>query len=218
MTLSPSAASSGRSSGQRPSGRRRARFSPFVRQVFLYLLGLIPAVSDIVRGEMNALGPNPVSFCLHDFGLWAFRFLLLSLAVSPLRRFARRDFMVYRRPLGLLAFTYAALHVVFYVGVTRHFDGRVLRGDFTTRPFLIFGMLTFLILLVLSLTSTRKAIMMLGRRWTRLHKLVYPAMCLACIHFALAFKTWHVEPFLYAALAAALLALRLVPRAEVRTS
>ncbi|GAN69234.1 protein-methionine-sulfoxide reductase heme-binding subunit MsrQ [Acetobacter orleanensis] len=192
--------------------RRRSRFSPLTRQVFLYLFCLIPAVSDIAQGMANRLGPNPVSACLHDFGLWAFRFLLLSLAVSPLRRFAKLDLTVYRRPLGLLAFTYAALHVVFYAGVARHFDLHVLWKDFTTRPFLTFGLLTFLILLVLAMTSTRKAIMALGRRWARLHKLVYIAMILACIHYALSFKTWHTEPFIYAAIAAGLLALRLVPK------
>lgn len=202
-----------------PSGRRRrSRFSPLTRQVFLYLVCLAPAVWDIVRGMANMLGPNPVSVCLHDFGLWAFRFLLLSLAISPLRRFAGVDFMVYRRPLGLLAFSYAALHVVFYVGVARHFDGHVLWKDFTTRPFLTFGVLTFLILLVLALTSTRKAIMALGRRWAKLHKLVYVAMILACIHYAIAFKTWHTEPFIYAALAIGLLALRLVPRQTKRVA
>lgn len=196
-----------------PSGRRRrSRFSPLTRQIFLYLFCLVPAVSEIAQGMTNRLGPNPVSACLHDFGLWAFRFLLLSLTISPLRRFAGVDFMVYRRPLGLLAFTYAALHVVFYAGVAKHFDMHVLWKDFTSRPFLTFGFLTFLILLVLALTSTRKAIMALGRRWARLHKLVYAAMILACIHYALSFKTWHTEPFIYAAIAAVLLGLRLVPK------
>nr|WP_298798189.1 protein-methionine-sulfoxide reductase heme-binding subunit MsrQ [uncultured Acetobacter sp.] len=194
------------------SGRRRSRFSPLTRQIFLYLLCLIPAVSDIVQGMANTLGPNPVSVCLHDFGLWAFRFLLLSLAVTPLRRFGGLDFMVYRRPLGLLAFSYAALHVVFYTGVAKHFDVHVLWKDFTSRPFLTFGFLTFLILLALALTSTRKAIIALGRRWARLHKLVYVAMILASIHYVIAFKTWHTEPFVYAGIAMVLLALRLVPK------
>ncbi|KXV71945.1 sulfoxide reductase heme-binding subunit YedZ [Acetobacter cerevisiae] len=197
--------------------RRRSRFSPLTRQVFLYLFCLIPAVSDIAQGMANTLGPNPVSVCLHDFGRWAFRFLLISLAVSPLKRFVGLDVMVYRRPLGLLAFSYAALHVVFYVGVARHFDVHVLWKDFTSRPFLTFGLLTFLILLALALTSTRRAIIALGRRWAKLHKLVYVAMILASVHYAIAFKTWHTEPFIYAAIAAVLLSLRLVPKAGKRT-
>lgn len=201
-----------------PSGRRRSRFSPLTRQIFLYLFGLLPAVLVLAQGMANMLGPNPVSACLHEFGRWAFRFLLISLAVSPLRRFARLDFMVYRRPLGLLAFTYAALHVVFYAGVARHFDTHVLWKDFTSRPFLTFGLLTFLILLVLALTSTRRAIMALGWRWAKLHKLVYVAMILASVHYTIAFKTWHVEPFIYAALAAGLLALRLVPKQTKRVA
>ncbi|MCP1229618.1 protein-methionine-sulfoxide reductase heme-binding subunit MsrQ [Acetobacter indonesiensis] len=200
-----------------PSPRRkRARFSPVTRQVFLYLFFLFPAVLDIAQGMTGALGPNPVSVCLHDFGRYAFRFLLASLVVTPLKRFLGVDIMLYRRPLGLLAFTYAALHVFFYVVVARQLDMHVLWKDFTSRPFLTFGILTFIILAVLAATSTRRAIRALGRKWAQLHKLVYVAMVLASIHYSIAFKTWHVEPFIYAALALFVLALRLVPNRNKR--
>lgn len=190
--------------------RKRKRLSPLTRQVLLYLACLVFAVYDLAQGMAGNLGPNPVSACLHDFGRYAFRFLLLSLAVTPLKRFAGVNLILYRRPLGLAAFSYAALHVIFYVGVARHFDGHILWKDFTSRPFLTFGFLAFLILLVLALTSTRRTIRALGRRWAPLHKTVYLAMVLASIHYSIAFKTWHVEPFIYAAIAALLLVTRLI--------
>lgn len=199
-------------SAQPAGGQKRPRFSPVMRQVFLYLVCLLPGALDIAQGMAGALGPNPIHECVHAFGRYAFRFLLLSLAVTPLRQFVGVNLILYRRPLGLLAFTYAAIHVLFYVGAARHFDTHVLWRDFTSRPFLTFGFLAFLILLVLALTSTRRAIRALGRRWAPLHKFVYVAMLLASVHYSLAFKTWHVEAFIYAGLALALLALRLVKK------
>lgn len=196
--------------------RRRSRFSPVTRQVLLYLFFMLPAAMDIAQGMAGTLGPNPTSACLHDFGRYAFRFLLVSLAVTPLKRFVGVDIMLYRRPLGLLAFTYAALHVFFYVVVARHLDTHILWQDFSSRPFLTFGVLTFLILAALASTSTRRAIRALGRKWSPLHKLAYLAMIFACIHYSIAFKTWHVEPFIYTVIAICVLALRMVPRSARR--
>ncbi|CEF42229.1 putative sulfite oxidase subunit YedZ [Acetobacter senegalensis] len=197
--------------------RRRSRFSPVTRQVLLYLFFLLPAALDIAQGMAGTLGPNPTSVCLHDFGRYAFRLLLASMVISPLKRFVGVDLMLYRRPLGLLAFTYAALHVFFYVVVARHLDTHILWQDFTTRPFLTFGVITFLILAALAATSTRRAIRALGRKWVPLHRLAYLAMLLATIHYTIAFKTWHVEPFLYGAVALFVLALRLVPKPPRRS-
>ena len=188
------------------------RLSPLTRQVVLYVVCLLPGALEIAQGMAGALGPNPIAECVHAFGLDAFRFLLLSLVVTPLRNFAGVNLILYRRPLGLVAFTYAAVHVLFYVGAMRHFDGHILWRDFTSRPFLIFGFLAFLILLVLALTSTRRAIRALGRRWVPLHRFVYLATFLASVHYSLAFKTWHSEAFIYAVLATALLAMRLVKK------
>ncbi|MBS0984782.1 protein-methionine-sulfoxide reductase heme-binding subunit MsrQ [Acetobacter thailandicus] len=197
-------------SGRSVSSRQKNGFTPVKRQVLLYLFFLAPFVFDLTAGVMGNLGPDPAHNCLHDFGRYAIRFLLLSLAITPLKRFAGVDLMLWRRPLGLLAFTYAALHIFFYVVVIRHVDTHVLWRDVTTRPFLIFGLLTFLILLPLALTSTRKTIKALGRWWRPLHRLVYGAAILASIHYMIAFKTWHVQPFVYAALVCIFLSFRLV--------
>lgn len=194
------------------AGRKTSRFSPLMRQVLLYAFGLVPGLLDITQGVLGTLGANPVAVCLHAFGRYAFRFLLLSLAITPVRRFIGVNLILYRRPLGLLAFTYAAAHVFFYVGATRHFEGHILWRDFTSRPFLTFGFLAFLILLVLAATSTKRTIRALGRKWAVVHRFVYAALVLACVHYSLAFKTWHIEPFIYAGIAVALLGLRVVKK------
>lgn len=193
---------------------RRKNLSPLARQVLLYSLLLLPAVFDLVEGWLGWLGPRPYRECLHDFGRYAFRFLLVSLMVTPLRRFTRINLILYRRPLGLLAFTYAAMHVTLYLTWARGLNPALIWTDFTTRPFLSFGLLAFVILCVLAATSTRKSIMRLGKRWAPLHRTVYVAMVLACVHYSIAFKVWQVEPFIYAAIAAAVLATRLLPKSQ----
>ncbi len=197
---------------------RRFRLSPLTRQVLLYVLFMLPAVSYLAGAFSGDLGPNPFKTCLHEFGRYAFRFLLVSLMVSPLKRFLKIDLMVYRRPLGLLAFSYAALHVTLYFCWARGFDIQRIWKDFLTRPFLTFGLIAFSILAVLAATSTRKSIIRLGKKWARLHRLVYVAMVLACIHYAIAFKQWYMEPFVYAAVAACVLGLRFVPKAGFKRS
>jgi sulfoxide reductase heme-binding subunit YedZ len=167
---------------------RRKNLSPLARQVLLYSLFLLPAVFDLVEGWLGWLGPRPYRECLHDFGRYAFRFLLVSLMVTPLRRFTGMNLILYRRPLGLLAFTYAAMHVTLYLTWARGLNPALIWTDFTTRPFLSFGLLAFVILCV--------------------------AMVLACVHYSIAFKVWQVEPFIYAAIAAAVLATRLLPKSQ----
>lgn len=191
--------------------RRRARLSPFHRQVLFYALFMVPLGSSLLEISHNPDRAHVVVEQQHQFGLYAFRFLLCSLLVSPLRRFVRVDFMVYRRPLGLLAFTYALIHAAFYfVGIT-HLNTERLRHDFMTHPLFVFGLLALLLLSVLAATSTRGAIRHMGRRWARLHRLVYVAAVLVSVHFCLAFRTWHVEAFIYAGVTMAILALRWLP-------
>ncbi|MBO1325947.1 sulfoxide reductase heme-binding subunit YedZ [Acetobacter sp. TBRC 12305] len=189
--------------------RRRSRFSPFMRQLLFYLLFMVPAVTDVAALWLGWAGAMSWQQTLHEFGRYAFRFLLASLLVSPLRRFFKLNFMVYRRPLGLLAFSYALLHVAIYVCGAARLDLMRIVHDFLTRPFLICGALALLCMMTLALTSTRTAIMQLGRKWTELHRLAYMAMVLVCLHYSLAFKTWRIEPLLYAAFALAVLATRL---------
>lgn len=184
----------------------------------LYALGMVPALWAFWLGSRNQLGPDPVRTFEHILGLWAFRFLLASLAITPVRVILRINLISYRRMLGLLAFTYAAMHVLAYVALDLRFDFVILYRDLTRRPFLIFGMAAFLCLLPLAATSNRFSIRKLGRNWRRLHRLVYLALIAASVHFLMAFKTWHTDALIYVALGISLLAIRVIMTAQSRLS
>jgi methionine sulfoxide reductase heme-binding subunit len=176
----------------------------------LYPLGLIPAVWLFWRGVEGHLGADPVGTFEKMLGLWAIRFLAASLVISPIRWLTGISLLKYRRALGLLAFIYVVLHVTAYVWLDIGFNGAILIRDITRRPFIILGALAFLALIPLALTSNRLSIRKLGRRWSRLHRLVYLVALLAGIHLFLAFKRPTPTSELYDGLLAALLLARVV--------
>ncbi|MBM9401365.1 protein-methionine-sulfoxide reductase heme-binding subunit MsrQ [Gluconacetobacter azotocaptans] len=194
-------------------GRQAGGWRPsagMIRAV-LYAVGLVPAAATFAMGLADRLGADPVNVFERTLGLWAIRFLILSLCVTPLRELAGINLLRYRRALGLLAFWYALFHVTVYVGLDQGFDGAVLLADITRRPFVILGMVAFLIVSVLAATSNAWSIRHLGRRWRAVHRMVYLAGLCAGVHFILSFKLLRVEPLLYAVVMAVLLLYRLLP-------
>jgi sulfoxide reductase heme-binding subunit YedZ len=178
----------------------------------VYALGLIPAAAAFGAGAAGLAGPDPIRALEQSLGLWALRFLLAALCVTPLRRFFGVNLLRYRRALGLLAFFYASLHLLAFVGLDHTFNWPEIFHEILKRPYAFIGMACLLLLIPLAASSTDAMIERLGaKNWTRLHKLVYPAAGLAAAHFLFAVKSWPLEPLLYAAAAAALLALRLAP-------
>ncbi|TPE62301.1 sulfoxide reductase heme-binding subunit YedZ [Sandaracinobacter neustonicus] len=159
------------------------------------------------------LSADPVAHTHNALGLQALRLLIATLAVTPLFRLSRwTPIMSLRRPLGLWAFAYAALHLAFYLAMELDFSLSALWREALKKPFIFFGLAAFLSLLPLAATSTRRAIKALGgRRWQALHRLVYVAGIAASIHFILRVKGFQPEPYLYAALLILLLAARLLP-------
>ncbi len=132
----------------------------------------------------DGLGANPLEAMILGSGLSAFVILVSSLAVTPLRRITGwNDVQKVRRLLGLWAFAYAVIHVSVYLWLDQGWAWSFIVEDVTERPFIIVGTLTFLCLLPLALTSTRGWIRRLGRRWVRLHWLVYPAASLGWLHY-----------------------------------
>ncbi|MBB2204671.1 protein-methionine-sulfoxide reductase heme-binding subunit MsrQ [Gluconacetobacter takamatsuzukensis] len=186
---------------------RRVRSAGLVR-LALYGIGLVPAAVSFVQGATDRLGADPVNVFERTLGLWALRFLILSLCIAPLRDLAGINLLRYRRALGLLAFWYALFHLTAYVALDLGFDLRTLLADVTRRPFIILGMAAFTILAALAATSNGWAIRRLGRRWQALHRWVYAAAICAAIHFVLSFKVIRVETLLYGLVVAALLAFR----------
>jgi len=160
------------------------------------LLGLLV---DAWRGE---LGANPIETVTHTTGDWALRFLLLTLAITPLRRLSGWNAIVsYRRTFGLLAFFYASLHLATWVGLDHFFDWQEIREDIVKRRFVTAGMTAYAAMLPLAITSTRGWIRRLGgKRWARLHRLVYVAGAAAVTHYLWLAKGERPEPRYYAAL------------------
>lgn len=175
----------------------------------VWVMGAIPFGFLLYGAIFGGLGPDPVKAIEHELGLWALRFLMASLAITPLR-WLGVNAIKHRRPLGLLAFTYAVLHLISWLWLDMGLRLDEAAADIVRRPYVIAGMLGLLAMLPLALTSTRAAIRRMGRNWQRLHRLAYVALLLAVLHFALLLKVWTPEILIYMALAAVLLGSRLI--------
>jgi len=170
------------------------------------LLPLALLVTDTLRDQ---LGTDPVAQLEHRSGIWALRLLLLTLAITPLRRLSGYAQLVrYRRMLGLFAFFYACVHLTIYVAIDLGGYWDQLLADIVKRPYMTVGFSAWLLLFPLAITSTRAMMRRLGRNWQRLHRLVYPAALLAALHFLWLVKADQREPLLYLAIFAALMLLR----------
>ncbi|WP_373510329.1 sulfite oxidase heme-binding subunit YedZ [Thiocapsa sp.] len=176
----------------------------------VFLLCLIPFGVLIARGASGALGPNPVEAITHFTGDWTLRILLLTLAVTPLRRLTGQAWVVrYRRMLGLFAFFYAVLHVATYLWLDRYFDLGSIAEDVLKRPYITVGFAAFVLMVPLAITSTQGWIRRLGRRWKTLHRAVYAIGVLGVLHFLWLVKADLLEPAIYGVILAVLLGLRL---------
>lgn len=184
--------------------------------VFLACLApLLWLALGLLRGD---LGADPVARLTHETGIWALRLLLLSLAMTPLRRLTGSPWPLrLRRMIGLFAFAYAAVHLLVYVVLDLQAYWPQLLEDLVRRPFITVGAAALALLLPLALTSTRAMQRRLGRRWRSLHRLVYPAAVLACLHFLWLVKADWREPAIHLGIALLLLALRLPPLARAIT-
>ncbi|MGO4705621.1 protein-methionine-sulfoxide reductase heme-binding subunit MsrQ [Microvirga sp. 2MCAF38] len=181
-----------------------------VPKIAIYIVGFIPAVWLFYRGVNDQLGADPMRYLEQSLGLWALRFLIATLTVTPLRQLFNINLLRYRRALGLLTFYYAALHLTTYLVLDQGLDGAAIWADIVKRPYITIGMATFLILVPLAVTSNNASIRKIGGQvWARLHKLVYVAAIGAALHFLLVVKSWPMEPIVYAAIVAVLLGYRL---------
>jgi sulfoxide reductase heme-binding subunit YedZ len=180
--------------------------------------GVIAVLSgDPDSAAARALGANPVEKVQDTLGIWGLRLLLVTLLVTPLRVLGGWPrLLLFRRMLGLFAFAYIALHFLWYLFVDQAFDWGQLLADVAKRPYITAGFTAFLLLVPLAATSTRAAMRRLGRRWQSLHRLVYPATVLGCVHYWWQVKADIREPLVYASIAAVLLGWRAV-RAWRRT-
>lgn len=174
----------------------------------LYLLGALYPAWLLYLGVKGGLGPDPVKALEHALGERALQLLVLGLAVTPLRRFAGLNLMKFRRALGVLTFTYVALHLLVWLLLDVQIIRQIL-ADIAKRPYITIGMAGFVLMLPLALTSNNTSVKRLGRKWKRLHLLTYPAAILGGVHFVMLAKGFQIEPLIYLIVILALLATRL---------
>ena len=164
-----------------------------------------------------SLGPNPVEALIHGLGSWGLRLLLVTLCVRPVAVLLRRPrLMRLRRMLGLFAFTYLLLHFLAWLVVDRGLDVAGILPDIAKRPYITVGFTALVLLVPLAATSTDRWMRRLGRRWHVLHRLVYPAALLGCLHFLWLVKADWREPALYLGLYALLMGWRWQQRPHPR--
>ncbi len=171
---------------------------------------LVPLAKLLYGFWTDDLTANPISYVTNELGQTTLRLLLISLSLTPLRiLFGWGWQMPFRRLLGLFAFFYVCLHLSVWVVLDHFFDWREMGADIVKRPYITVGMLAFSLLLPLAATSTTGMIKRLGAaRWRRLHRLVYVAAVAGCLHFIWLAKKVRVDPWVYAAILALLLAIR----------
>jgi sulfoxide reductase heme-binding subunit YedZ len=180
----------------------------------VYTMGLVPLGLLVWGAIFGGIGPDPVKAIERSLGEHGLQFLLASLAITPLRRVGL-NLLRFRRALGLLAFLYVTLHLTAWVWLDMGLRWNEMLADLTKRPFVIVGMIGFLVLVPLAATSWNGAIRRMGAAaWTRLHRLAYVAILAGVVHYILLSKVWTGELVIYTALAVGLLAVRLVPKSH----
>ena len=206
-----------RASGPSPRALAAIKAAVFV----VALAPLARLVGAGAYGWFGGFGANPIELVTRSTGTWTLVFLCATLAVTPLRRMLGAPWLLrLRRMIGLYAFFYGALHLTTYVWFDQWFDWIAIVRDVIERPFITMGMLAFVMMLPLAATSTDAMIRRLGRRWGRLHMLVYPVAVLGVLHFwwHKAGKNDYSEVGWYAAAVTLLLGWRVFDRLRARAA
>lgn len=184
----------------------------------LFALCLVPLGQLGWLGWSDALGANPIELITRHLGKWTLNFLLITLAVTPLRHLTGWHWLIrLRRMLGLYAFFYALLHFLTYLWLDQFFDWASIVKDIAKRPFITAGFTAFLLLIPLAATSNAAMVKRLGgRRWTQLHRSVYAIALIGVAHYWWLVKKDVTLPLLYAVLLGALLGFRALRLAKER--
>lgn len=187
-------------------------FAACATPALLMAMGVLVALGRLSHGGMD-LGADPVQRLIHACGITALNLLLVTLAVTPLRQLTGWNHLLrVRRMLGLFAFLYALAHFVIYFWLFQQLDLGLVAEDILERPYITIGMAALLLLVPLAVTSTNAMMRRLGRRWTRLHQLVYVITALGLWHFWWQVKADIREPLIYVGIFALLMAFRLRAR------
>lgn len=185
-------------------------------KIGVWAVALVPLAGLLYRFAIDDLTVNPIEYVTRQLGQTTIRCLLATLALTPLRLVSGWSWPItLRRLLGLFAFFYAVLHFSVWIVLDHFFDWRTMGDDIVKRPWITVGVAALVLLLPLAATSTTETIKRLGgRAWRRLHRLVYVAAVLGCLHYIWLAKKVLIQPWVYAGILAGLLGIRLVDAAR----
>src|SRR6266853_5537176 len=180
-------------------------------KLVLFVNAVVPLALLLTDVYRKQVGANPLEFVTRTTGILTLVFLLISLAITPLRRITGLNWLTrFRRMLGLFAFFYGSLHLMTYVAFDRFFHLKTIPGDVARRPFIAIGMAAFFLMVPLAITSTDKMVKRLGgKRWVRLHRIVYLSGILGVLHYYMLVKSDVRPPLTFAFLLAVLLGFRI---------
>jgi sulfoxide reductase heme-binding subunit YedZ len=177
----------------------------------VFLACLIPLARLGWKALNAGLGANPIQVITWSTGTWTLVFLVVTLSITPVRKLTKQYWLIqFRRMFGLFAFFYACLHFTTYVWLDQFFDWHGITKDIAKRPFITVGFTAFVLLIPLALTSTQASIRRLGKRWQRIHRLLYLTAVLAIIHYVWLVKKDIRKPVIYASILGVLFAYRLI--------
>jgi sulfoxide reductase heme-binding subunit YedZ len=182
-----------------------------ILKLIVFPLCLVPLALLAWKGFHDALGANPIEVITHSTGDWTIIFLLITLAITPLRRITGQNWLIrFRRMTGLYAFFYGTLHFTTWLWLDKFFDLQEMIKDIGKRPFITVGFLGFVLMIPLAVTSTQWAIRKLGKDWASLHRLVYLSAIAGVVHYWWLVKIDITKPLRYALILSVLLGWRAV--------
>ena len=174
----------------------------------VYIVGLIPVPLFLYLAQTGGLGREPIKALEHELGEIALKLIIVGLAITPLRKFVGLNLIKFRRSIGVLAFTYVALHLLVWLVLDVGILSQIW-ADILKRPYITIGMVGFVVMIPLAVTSNNWSVKRLGGKWRRLHQLTYVAAALGGLHFIMIAKGIQLEPLIYMAVILSLLAYRL---------
>lgn len=181
----------------------------FILKIIIHLSALLPLVNLYCLAIIDQLGADPVEKVIHFTGIGAFNLLLITLTVSPLIKLIKQGYLLQtRRLLGIYAFTYAVFHLVNFLAFEVQFSGELFISEVIERPYITVGMVAFLLITALAITSLKNIKRKMGKSWQQLHNLNYVIVILVTIHFYWSVKSELTSPLFYAVVTLILLLFR----------
>ena len=179
-------------------------------KIVIFILSLMPIFFIIYQIITNQLGPEPIKDITHHTGKWTLYFIVITLAMTPLKKITNLNIWInYRRMFGLFIFFYASVHLMTYVGLDYRFDLASIGDDIIKKKYIFIGFSAWLLLIPLAVTSNKRMMKILKDKWKKLHQLIYLISLFGSIHYLWLVKRDLTEPLIFLAVILILLAFRL---------